>query len=106
MSEEYEADPTVFTIVFSGDIRKLPFNPLNVESVYGRPVAAGIGNAFDEVESMADFLPPETLDDLSDAERYMIRLKTELSERTSAGVFRKVLAMAKAAVVEAQEPTS
>lgn len=103
MGEEYEADLNRFTVVFEGDIRKLLFNPLNVENVYGKPVAAGVGNAFDEVESMADFMSPEDMQNLSDSEEYMARLKTQLGERTSAGVFRKVLLLAKQAVEAAKE---
>ena len=41
-----------FTVVFRGDIRKLPFNPLRMNSTaFGEVVAVGIGNEFDEHES-------------------------------------------------------
>lgn len=35
-----------FTIVFKGDIRKLGFNPLKAETVFGEVVAASVGDAF------------------------------------------------------------
>lgn len=41
-----------FTIVFEGDITKLPFNPLKTETVYGKPIASGMGNAFDVIEKI------------------------------------------------------
>jgi hypothetical protein len=43
-----------FTVVFEGDITKLPGNPLRYETVYGKPVAAGIGNAFDKLERIVE----------------------------------------------------
>jgi len=43
-----------FTIVFDGDISKLDFNPMKAETVFGKVVAAGIGNAFDELEAALD----------------------------------------------------
>ena len=51
-----------FTIVFEGDIRELDRNPMMIESPFGKPIASGIGNAFDvtnnieEVEAAANAL--------------------------------------------------
>lgn len=39
-----------FTIVFRGDITKLPFNPMKAQTVFGEVVASGMGHAFDDVE--------------------------------------------------------
>lgn len=45
-----------FTLVFKGDIGKFKTNPMNAETPYGRPLAAGRGNAFDETEVLRDAL--------------------------------------------------
>lgn len=37
-----------FTIVFEGSIRDLSSNPMKIESPFGKPIASGMGNAFDE----------------------------------------------------------
>jgi len=41
-----------FTLVFEGDITKFKGNPLKTETPFGVPVAAGLGNAFDELENI------------------------------------------------------
>lgn len=43
-----------FTVVFEGDIRKLKGNPLRYETEFGKPIAAGIGNAFDKIENIIE----------------------------------------------------
>jgi hypothetical protein len=46
-------DPRVcefFTLVFQGDIRKMP-NPLTTKTPFGTPIIAGIGNAFEELDA-------------------------------------------------------
>lgn len=49
-----------FTIVFEGDISKLPFNPMKAETIFGRVISSGYGNAFEEVRLRV----AEELDDL------------------------------------------
>ena len=39
-----DQDFTTFTIVFRGDIRKLPFNPLSHKSDWGEPIACSTGD--------------------------------------------------------------
>ncbi len=34
-----------FTVVFEGDIRKLPFNPMTKESEWGKVIAVSVGDA-------------------------------------------------------------
>lgn len=41
-----------FTLVFKGDIGKFALNPMNTETPFGRPVAAGRGDAFEESDRM------------------------------------------------------
>ena len=41
-----------FTVVFEGQISKLDGNPLKYETAFGKVIACGIGNAFDELEQM------------------------------------------------------
>lgn len=42
-----EVDRSQFTIVFEGDISKLPFNPLKMhDTPFGRVVGCGYGNAW------------------------------------------------------------
>jgi hypothetical protein len=47
-------DPRDFTkgmtAHFNYDLRDMPFNPLNVETPFGRPTIVAIGNAFDELD--------------------------------------------------------
>jgi hypothetical protein len=43
-----------FTLVFKGDIGKFKLNPLNTETVFGRPEAAGRGDAFEECENLRE----------------------------------------------------
>jgi hypothetical protein len=45
-----------FTIVFEGDICKLPFNPLTTETVYGCPIASAIGDALAEPDDVIEDL--------------------------------------------------
>lgn len=54
-------DRAQFTVVFEGDISTLPFNPMNKhDTPFGRVIAAGYGNAFDEVEELIDSFPTKT----------------------------------------------
>ena len=41
-----------FTIVFEGNIRDIDGNPMLIESPFGKPIASGIGNAFDVIENI------------------------------------------------------
>jgi hypothetical protein len=41
-----------FTLVFEGDIRERAFNPLKAETPFGRPVAVGVGDAFERIDSL------------------------------------------------------
>jgi hypothetical protein len=43
-----------FTLVFKGDIRKLKGNPMEIATIYGVPVASGMGNAFDTLENILE----------------------------------------------------
>jgi hypothetical protein len=43
-----------FTLVFAGDIRSFDFNPLTTETPFGVPYAVGIGDAFQELEQLAE----------------------------------------------------
>jgi hypothetical protein len=45
-----------FTLVFQGDIGKFKASPMVVDTPYGRPIAAGRGCAFDEMEVLRDAL--------------------------------------------------
>lgn len=54
-------DRAQFTVVFEGDISALPFNPMNThDTPFGRVIAAGYGNAFDEVEELIDRMTPSS----------------------------------------------
>jgi hypothetical protein len=48
------SDKQYFTLVFEGDIRAYKGNPLKTETPFGVPVAVGVGNAFDQIESLED----------------------------------------------------
>jgi hypothetical protein len=41
-----------FTLAFEGDITKIEGNPMKIETIYGVPVASGMGNAFDVLENL------------------------------------------------------
>lgn len=41
-----------FTLVFSGNISKLPGNPHRTETPFGRAVVAGVGDAFAELDQV------------------------------------------------------
>lgn len=45
-----------FTVVFEGNLRKLPFGPFSVESPFGRAVSSGYGNAFTQNDALEDAL--------------------------------------------------
>lgn len=45
-----------FTLVFEGDIGKFKKNPLNTDTPFGRPVAAGRGDAFEESDKLREQL--------------------------------------------------
>lgn len=49
-------DRKYFTLVFEGDIGKFKLNPLNTETPFGRPVAAGRGDAFEECDKLREQL--------------------------------------------------
>lgn len=49
-------DRTQFTVVFEGDISKLPFNPMTAKTIFGNVIACGYGNAFEEVEELIDHI--------------------------------------------------
>jgi len=58
-----EAEPSgsraFFTLVFAGDLRSIKRNPLQTATPFGRPIVAGLGNAFaefDEVVAKRDAL--------------------------------------------------
>lgn len=40
----------LFTLIFRGDLTKFRSNPFHVDTPFGRPIACGLGSAFDEVE--------------------------------------------------------
>lgn len=51
----FEVDRTCFTVVFEGDIGKLPFNPMaKHDTPFGRVVGCGFGNAFSDMEDAID----------------------------------------------------
>lgn len=59
MKEEFERseiDRTQFTVVFEGDISKLPFNPMTAQTVFGKVIASGYGNAFEQVEELIEII--------------------------------------------------
>ncbi len=43
-----------FTVVFEGDITKLDFNPMKAETVFGKVIASGIGDAFSVIDGLHD----------------------------------------------------
>lgn len=49
-------EPTSFTLVFEGNIKKVKGNPMATETVYGIPFAVGIGNAFEEADQLREVL--------------------------------------------------
>ena len=56
-----ERDYQYFTLVFKGDIGKLEKNPLGTDTPWGRPVAAGRGDAFEEMDELRALLDAEDL---------------------------------------------
>lgn len=58
-SVSHTPSSTHFTLVFNGDIRKFDRNPLQTNTPFGRPIAAGMGDAFAEFDEFC-----ETRDDL------------------------------------------
>lgn len=46
-------DRRYFTCVFEGDVRTLEKNPFQEQTPYGRCVAIGVGNAFDDIPAEA-----------------------------------------------------
>jgi len=61
-----------FTLAFEGDIRAFEGNPLKTDTPFGRPVASGIGDAFDEIDMLTERVP--TL------EAEVLRLREALTE--------------------------
>lgn len=57
-------DYEFFTPVFKGDIGKLKHSPMTTETIYGRPVAAGRGDAFEEADELR-----EQIETLSNGDR-------------------------------------
>lgn len=54
-----EVDRSQFTIVFEGDISKLPFNPLKMhDTPFGRVIGCGYGNAWAQLMERDEPLPP------------------------------------------------
>lgn len=49
-------DRDYFTLVFQGDIGKFKHSPMTTDTPYGRPVAAGRGDAFEETDVLRDAL--------------------------------------------------
>ena len=45
-------DREYFTLVFKGDITKIQGNPMKIETIYGMPVASGVGNAFEKLNKI------------------------------------------------------
>ena len=45
-------EPTSFTLVFKGNIRKIECNPLTAETVFGTAYAVGIGDAFQDADRL------------------------------------------------------
>mgnify|MGYP001567160593 CR=1 FL=1 len=45
-----------FTLVFSGDLQAFNGNPFKTDTPFGRPIAAGLGDAFDEITVLEDAL--------------------------------------------------
>ncbi len=43
---------TYFTLVFEGDLRRLRLNPYLGDTPFGRPIASGLGNAFDQMDAL------------------------------------------------------
>ena len=43
-----------FTLVFKGSLREFEGNPLTAKTVFGTPVACGIGDAFDEIDRLRE----------------------------------------------------
>ena len=41
-----------FTLVFEGDIRRFKMNPLATETPWGIPYAAGMGDAFEQIDQL------------------------------------------------------
>jgi hypothetical protein len=52
MAERAERDFGYFTLVFKGDLREMELNPFKIETPYGLPVAASMGDALDEIEAL------------------------------------------------------
>ncbi len=53
-------DREYFTLVFKGDIGRFKKNPMLTETPFGRPVAAGRGNAFEEADALREAPPTGT----------------------------------------------
>jgi hypothetical protein len=51
---EYKPNEQYFTLVFEGSIRDLDSNPFLEETVFGKCVAAGVGNAFEECRHLEE----------------------------------------------------
>jgi hypothetical protein len=64
MSDAEQDDGPCFTLVFRGDITKLPVNPFLAINPFGVVIAAGRGNAYDPREEVL-----EALDDLGETIR-------------------------------------
>ena len=47
-------DYEYFTLVFKGDIGKFKKSPMVTDTPFGRPVAAGRGDAFEEADELRD----------------------------------------------------
>jgi len=47
---------TYFTVVFKGNLKEFEGNPLQAKTVFGTPVACGLGDAFDEIDRLQEEL--------------------------------------------------
>lgn len=64
-------DREFFTIVFKGDITKLPFNPMKIDTPFGRPIASGMGHAFERLDA---------IEEIEDAARKLVAISDKLSK--------------------------
>lgn len=90
-----------FTLVFEGDIRKFNRNPLLTDTPFGRPIIAGMGNAFaefDEFTAVADAM----LSALTEAERFLDYFVNERRDFTGGGTPKSALAQVRAAIAKAE----
>lgn len=49
---ERKDDHEYFTVVFKGDLRKFPGNPLTTETPFGIPYSVSLGDALERIDDM------------------------------------------------------